>query len=1219
MTLADASGNGAKTWSFMTTATATYPWQVGLITDFRQLATTTSTNAITHDEYTWSRNAASIPYISAKTSIKDEGTSNAQSALSTQTQDQYGNTTQSVIYPYNNTSTPLATYNNTYLDDSGTYSNPFFTATYIEHYIRNRLTTSTITSALTGGVPVTLATNVYDESTMSGAGSGYELDSSPPLQYYQRGMMSNSITPTKSGSMYYDPTGNVYQAYASDGSTYSASTSSTTNYAAPSTITSQSYSTSVTYNSCLGITQTTGQNGEQLQMAYDGRRRPTSGTSPYGAVTSYTYTAPGTLPVTQTKTGPDGYTQTTLDGVGRTIKVLRGPSSSLIQSEVDTVYAPCACSPLAKLQKTSQPYAPGGTPVWTTYTYDGIGRTLTVTQPDGASTTTYSYSGNQTTVTDPAGNWKTLTTDVLGNLIAVVEPDPANQPGGTLTTTYTYDWMNHVTGVTMTRAGTTQTRSFVYDNAGRLTSATNPENGTVTYTYNSDNTLQDKHDARGQDTVYTYDSLKRLTMIKKYPTGRSNSEDTCQRVTYSYDTNPYSSTFTQNGYGRRTAAQYLTGTCSVGVGLNITEMYSYHAAGAVTQKNIAVAGVSTTLTAVYTYNTAGQLSTLTYPTTSNPLQYGYDSMARLNSLVQTPSGGQVWVQNVAYDLASRMTSIQYASGTSAGYPSSFATETMSYNVNGRLVSLNWGPSGNFLSPAGGIQYNYSATQNNGQITQAVDTITGETISYQYDQLKRLTSASSTPISGFSPAPSAYTETFQYDGFGNLTAKVLNGTTQPIAVNASTNQLSSAYYDANGNMTSGAGATLAYDVSNRLAYAQETGGGIEYYGYAPDNKRVFRQLTSGQQQFTFYGARGEKLGVYSISGGAASLISQYVWFGRKLIFDGNPVYPDRLGTNRSSGASYTSYSTFLGTAGAPSRYLPYGDELTSTPNDHVKFGTYNRDSYTGLDYADQRFYASTYGRFMTPDPYGGSARSGSPLTWNRYSYVMGDPVNHSDRRGLDCDPYSGDPCNDENNGIGNSVSSCDDTCIDDQYYAANPTAATPVSGPVYDSDTPTQFSATGSTSPNGSSFSTGNSDTTDNNDSSSDSNQVSLIPISVASPPAVSIATEVCGSSSTSLVVGRMIQGALEGMIGGAAAGFVGGELFSGGLLGVPGAMVGGVVGGVVFAGVAALTASALATTCTARGAYSNRPQPGSGNFGNPPTTPIPGPPRSGFGPRFPAI
>jgi YD repeat-containing protein len=121
------------------------------------------------------------------------------------------------------------------------------------------------------------------------------------------------------------------------------------------------------------------------------------------------------------------------------------------------------------------------------------------------SATTYSYSGNQTTVTDPAGNSKTFTNDVEGNLTTVVEPDPANAPSGTLTTSYAYDWMKHVSQVTMTRGGTTQNRYFVYSDAGLLTSATNPENGTVTYTYSADNTLQYKHDAKGQDTVYTYD------------------------------------------------------------------------------------------------------------------------------------------------------------------------------------------------------------------------------------------------------------------------------------------------------------------------------------------------------------------------------------------------------------------------------------------------------------------------------------------------------------------------------------------------------------------------------------------------------------------------------------------------------------------------------------------------------------------------------------------
>jgi hypothetical protein len=49
--------------------------------------------------------------------------------------------------------------------------------------------------------------------------------------------------------------------------------------------------------------------------------------------------------------------------------------------------------------------------------------------------------------------------------------------------------------------------------------------------------------------------------------------------------------------------------------------------------------------------------------------------------------------------------------------------------------------------------------------------------------------------------------------------------------------------------------------------------------------------------------------------------------------------------------------------------------------------------------DQRFYASTYGRFNSADPYAGSAGPQDPGSWNRYSYVAGDPVNRHDPHGL----------------------------------------------------------------------------------------------------------------------------------------------------------------------------------------------------------------------------
>ena len=45
----------------------------------------------------------------------------------------------------------------------------------------------------------------------------------------------------------------------------------------------------------------------------------------------------------------------------------------------------------------------------------GSGRTIKTVAPDGASATQYSYQGNSTTVTDPAGKLKASTVDAYGN------------------------------------------------------------------------------------------------------------------------------------------------------------------------------------------------------------------------------------------------------------------------------------------------------------------------------------------------------------------------------------------------------------------------------------------------------------------------------------------------------------------------------------------------------------------------------------------------------------------------------------------------------------------------------------------------------------------------------------------------------------------------------------------------------------------------------------
>ena len=180
---------------------------------------------------------------------------------------------------------------------------------------------------------------------------------------------------------------------------------------------------------------------------------------------------------------------------------------------------------------------------------------------------------------------------------------------------------------------------------------------------------------------------------------------------------------------------------------------------------------------------------------------------------------------------------------------------------------------------------------------------------------------------------------------------------------------------NGNMISGVGATL----SVRRGEPAGVGGGDV------GRNRVLRVCAGQQADFrqTSSGDRGMDVvrSAWRAAGGVHDrrlfeprrapytlrfslwcqcLVCREADFGWARV--ASAVYQDRLGTNRASG------NAGAGTTTNGARFYPYGDEITSTANDREKFGTYTRDSYTGLDYADQRYYASTYGRFNTPDPY-----------------------------------------------------------------------------------------------------------------------------------------------------------------------------------------------------------------------------------------------------------
>jgi len=85
-------------------------------------------------------------------------------------------------------------------------------------------------------------------------------------------------------------------------------------------------------------------------------------------------------------------------------------------------------------------------------------------------------------------------------------------------------------------------------------------------------------------------------------------------------------------------------------------------------------------------------------------------------------------------------------------------------------------------------------------------------------------------------------------------------------------------------------------------------------------------------------------------------------------------------------------------------LPFGDGQTCAGTDvsPLHFTGKELDSESGLDSFGFRHYASTMGRFMTPDPAGRMAVDiASPQTLNRYAYVLNNPLGFIDPFGLDC--------------------------------------------------------------------------------------------------------------------------------------------------------------------------------------------------------------------------
>jgi RHS repeat-associated protein len=95
------------------------------------------------------------------------------------------------------------------------------------------------------------------------------------------------------------------------------------------------------------------------------------------------------------------------------------------------------------------------------------------------------------------------------------------------------------------------------------------------------------------------------------------------------------------------------------------------------------------------------------------------------------------------------------------------------------------------------------------------------------------------------------------------------------------------------------------------------------------------------------------------------------------------------------------------------YMPFGEEWTeqsgAQEGEPMKFTGHERDAVPGatasdrLDFMHARYYDASVGRFLSIDPAGWSLTI--PQSWNRYSYVLNNPLSFVDPTGrqLQCIP------------------------------------------------------------------------------------------------------------------------------------------------------------------------------------------------------------------------
>ena len=753
----------------------------------------------------------------------------------------------------------------------------------------------------------------------------------------------------------------------------------------------------------------TDENNQVTSYTYDNMLQPSSVSYPDGGATNFYRTNPTTVVRKDKMDGTPTWRELWigLDGMGREIRRVgtNGEPAGTDWNEQDTCYDARGLNsfksyPYQGNGSLSAPQVCSG--AGDSFSYDALGRTLSLTHSDG-SAVTYNYAGAAVSVTDEGNGTRSVQrisqVDGLGRLASVCEVTSTSLLGSTGTpaacgldyspssngflTTYTYDVRDNLISVTQGA----QSRGYNYDSLSRLTSETHAESGTTSYSYNNDDLLitrarpaaNQSNPAVTTATTYSWDERHRLR-------GLTYSDGT-PPVTFDYDpiTPPagLSSVTLSNTLGRM-SGEFVTVSGQIQSGA----VFSYDAVGRVVNNSqcTPINCASGNHPFSYSYNLAGDMTqrTLYYGLTLQPTFNRAGLVSQMTESFSDANHPGTLISAAHYNALGELVSANLGNGiaqsrtyNTRGWPQSLTDGTL-YNLNTPSTPVSYAPNGNLLSTNDRINGSWS---------------------YSYDDFNRLKTANGSGAGNYS---------YDYDRFGNRWHQ--NGTwgwSQPFDNN---NHIQGApsnctaanqwCYDAAGNLLNDGAHTYSYDAENRLIRVD--GGNTATYIYDAGGRRV-RSTRNGTTVDYMYGLGGE---VAEMNSGTTLNRAEIYFAGAHLATYTNPMmyfnHSDWTGSERVR-------SSATGAQAETCTNLPFGDAASCTGSDTspLHYTGDEHDSESNLEHTQYRQLSTTQGRWLSPDPYLGSMDLTNPQSLNRYAYVMNNPLVVVDPLGLGpCDALIG---------------------------------------------------------------------------------------------------------------------------------------------------------------------------------------------------------------------